>query len=436
MRSLRAWPVLTSLALALAFAPAIGCDDPAPNRPAAPLVSESSAPVAAASAAPSAAASSTPVGEDPPAAPGASTEPAAPIADTPPPAVSGSAVAPPRPPLGKSTARTGILKPDEAEKLLPKGSPTRVTLLDAGAEPRSPTRYALTTGASTGIEMGLSMTLEVAQGERTAPPQTIPRIATLLDLVTASAAKDGALGVDATVKKVSIAEDAGVPAQIAERLLPHLKAIEGLALHYDVTPEGRVKQAGAKMPASKKGAGLDGTLSQMTQSLESMIAPFPDEAIGIGARWQVLSRFDSSGTELVQWSTFELKERDDKGVKLALEVVQAAAKPEVTPPNLPPGVSAKLVDFASTGKGESTVDFTFPAPRAATMAVDSKMTLSVQQANAPAASTSMKSKMVVDMTRGKGGKGAAKSGSKVPAAPAAPTPAAPAPPPAPAPATP
>ena len=254
-------------------------------------------------------------------------------------------------------------------------------------------------------------------------------------LVTAAAAKDGALGVDATVKKVSIADDAGVPAQIAERLLPHLKAIEGLALHYDVTPEGRVKQAGAKLPASKKGAGLDGTLSQMTQSLESMIAPFPEEPIGIGARWQVLSRFDSSGTELVQWSTFELKERDDKGVRLALEVVQAAAKPEVTPPNLPPGVSAKLVEFASTGRGESTVDFTFPAPRAATMTVDSKMTLSVQQANAPAASTSMKSKMVVDMKRGKGGQGA-KAPAKTPT-PTAPAPVAPpAPAPAPAPATP
>jgi len=233
-------------------------------------------------------------------------------------------------------------------------------------------------------------------------------------MVSAGAPKDGALAIDATIKKVSIAQEAGLPQQIAERLLPHLQSIEGLALHYEVTPEGRVKQAGAKLPGDKKTPQLEGTLTQMTQSLESMIAPFPEEAIGLGAKWEVVSRFDSSGTELVQWSTFELRERDEKGAKLGLEVVQAAARPQVTPPNLPAGVSAKLSEFSSTGRGESTVEFAYPAPRSATMAVDSKMSLAVQQAGASGASTSMKSKMVVDMKQTGSGKGAAAAPQKSP----------------------
>lgn len=400
----RSRAVLPFVSTILAVAVAVGCDDPAPNKPAAPIGSTptaSSTPApAVSSAAPSASVSAPP-------APEASTAEAPPVAppasaDAPPPALSGQAAVPPKPAATPGTPHTGILKAAEADKILKKGSPTRVTLVDAGADPKSPMRYALATGATTGIEMGLSMTLEVAQGERTAPPQTIPRIATLLELVSASAPKGGALPIDATIKKVSIAPDAGVPQQIADRLLPHLQAIEGLGLHYEVTPEGRVKQAGAKMPDAKKNPALDGTLTQMTQSLESMIAPFPEEPIGIGAKWQVVSRFDSSGTELVQWSTFQLRERDEGGAKLALEVVQAAAHAEVTPPNLPAGVSAKLTEFASTGKGESSVDFAYPAPRTATMTVDSKMVLAVQQGTTAGPPTSMRSKMVVDMKQSKG----------------------------------
>jgi hypothetical protein len=207
-----------------------------------------------------------------------------------------------------------------------------------------------------------------------------------------------------------------------------LKGVEGMGLHYEVTPSGRVKQAGAKLPAGQKSnPAVDGTLSQMTQSFESMIAAFPEEPIGIGARWEVVSRFASSGTELLQWSTFQLKERDEKGATLGLEVAQAAAKPEMTPPGAPPGFSAKVIDFASNGKGETYVDFTSPAPRKANVAIDSKMALELGQAGAPGGAMAMKSKVVVEMKRA----GAAKKGDKKPAAEKAPAPAPVPPPPAP-----
>jgi len=313
-------------------------------------------------------------------------------------------------------ARSGILKAGEADRFLAKGQATRVRLLDAGGEPRSPLRYALETGRTSALEMGLTMTIELAQGARNVPSQKIPRIATLLDLTTAAAPTGGALGVEAVVRGVAIAEDAGLPQQVADKLLPHLQGIQGLTLGYLVTPEGRVRQAAARMPG-KKGGPADATLQQMSQSLESMIAPFPDEAVGVGARWEVVARFDSSGTELLQWSTFELRERDEAGAHLGLEVLQAAARAEVSPPNLPPDVTARLVDFGSRGAGESRVDFTTPAPRVASMKVDSTMTLEVSQAGGtPGPRTSMKSSMLVDLTR----KGRGAAGAPPAAAPASP----------------
>lgn len=403
-----------------------GCDDPAPNRPPAPMVSDATTPLAAASAASSSSASPLAAASAAPAAGNSAGRESAPLvasaatppdqvpdptasADGPRPAVSGAAPVPAKPLARKAESpRTGILKPGEADKIVPKGSPTRVHLLDPGADPRTPLRYAFQPAASNGLEMGLSMTLEVAQDGRSMPPQKVPRIVTLMELVTGTQAAAGVMGIDATIQKVSVDDDSGVGKQIAERLLPALQGIQGLSLHYEVTPEGRMKQSNSKVPEEmKRNPAFAGTLSQMTQSLESMIAPFPDEPVGVGARWEVLSRFDSSGTELVQWSTFVLRERDDKQVKLASEVVQAAAKAEVTPPNLPPGITAKLKAFASGGKGESTIELSFPAPRVGTMTVDSQMTLAVSKGGTPGPATTMKSSMVVDLKRTKAGQGAA-----------------------------
>lgn len=402
-RSVRTARSLRGPWLGLILSAVAACDDPvpAPGGPAA-VPSATTAPAAepAASAAPAAS-------DGPSEAPSAAASPApstsASVAAAPAESgapTSGSASAPATPaPSGKASARTGILRPGEADRILAKGQSTKVRLLEAGAEPREPLRYALEPKRTASLEMGLTMTLELNQGTRAVPAQKIPRIATLLDLTTADAPDAGAMGVQVVVRDVGIGKDAGLPQQVADRLLPHLQGIKGLTLGYHVTPEGRVKQAGAKMPG-QKGAATDPTLQQMSQSLESMIAPFPDEPVGVGARWEVVARFDSSGTELVQWSTFELRERDAKGAHLGLEVTQAAAQAEVHPPNLPPGVSAKLVEFGSRGSGESRLEFASPAPRNATMKVDSTMTLAVAQGGADSGQkTSMKSTMLVELAQ-------------------------------------
>lgn len=382
--------------LGLLLASVAACDDPAPTPTGA---TAPSAAMSSAAAPPASASASAAAPADGP-APGASAA-AAPAESAAPASGSASAAAPTAAapaPGGKTSARSGILRSGEADRILAKGQATKVRLLDAGAEPRETLRYALEPGRTAALEMGLTMTLELTQGTRAVPAQKIPRIATFLDLTTADAPEAGAMGVKVVVRDVGLGKDSGLPQQVADRLLPHLQGIKGLTLGYQVTPEGRVKQAAAKLPGQKGAA--DPTLQQMSQSLESMIAPFPDEPVGVGARWEVVARFDSSGTELVQWSTFELRERDAKGAHLGLEVTQAAAQAEVHPPNLPPGVSAKLVQFGSKGAGESRVEFTSPAPRAATMKVDSTMTLAVAQGGADSGQqTAMKSTMLVELAQ-------------------------------------
>lgn len=390
---LRAWALLLVVALS-------GCDDPAPPGAAVPVPTTTAAPEGSGAPSASAATSAAPAPSE------ATAAASAPDGATPTGSASGApaAATPSEAPspvaARKSSARTGILKPGEADRTLAKGQTSKVRLLDAGAEPREALRYALAPGRTTGLEMGLTMTIELTQGERSVPSQKIPRIGTLLDMTTAAAPVDGALGVIALVREVAIAKDSGLPAQVAEKLMPHLQSIKGLQLAYTVTPEGRVKPAGVKLPGDKPAPAADATLQQMSQSLESMIAPFPEEPVGLGARWEVVARFDSSGTELVQWSTFELKERTAEGAQLGLQVQQAAARADVHPPNLPPNVTASLAAFSSRGSGESRVEFASPSPRSATMKVDSSMTLQVDQGGGAAKQqTAMKSSMVVDLSR-------------------------------------
>ena len=98
----------------------------------------------------------------------------------------------------------------------------------------------------------------------------------------------------------------------------------------------------------------------MSQSFESMTAPLPDEPIGLGARWEVITRVANGGADLVQDATYTLKARDGDKASLGVVVVQLAARDTVQAPGLPPGVTATGVEVPAKG-GEVTLTLTAAA---------------------------------------------------------------------------
>src|SRR6185503_18235832 len=103
-------------------------------------------------------------------------------------------------------------------------------------------------------------------------------------------------------------------------------------------------------------------LDQLQQSLGQMGAPFPEEPIGVGARWAVTSEVVQQGMKLQQVATYELTELSgDKGAA-RIELKQFAPRGSVTPPGLPPNVKAEIVSLDSKGLGKLRFDLKRSVP--------------------------------------------------------------------------
>jgi len=156
---------------------------------------------------------------------------------------------------------------------------------------------------------------------------------------------DGDMPVDAKLLKLGIEPENAEQRQVAAALKPQLDTVKGLAMSYQVSAQGYVHDL--KMDTKQFGDGAPQIVAGMTQSLESMLAKLPRDAIGLGARWQVVSRIASAGADLLQYETFTLKKRDGSKLGLEVSVTQLAATASVGGGALPAGASAKITSFRS-----------------------------------------------------------------------------------------
>lgn len=285
----------------------------------------------------------------------------------------------------------GILPPGEADKILKIGATPKVRLIEPGVEPRAELSYAFVKGKQ-GLGMKLDLRLGIAIGGTSMPATPVPQMIMLLDLSAGDRSPAGDTRVEGTIQGVSIDAKGPAQEQMAGMMRPQIEALKGVGITHLVSPKGHVHGLKLKLPA-----GLPPTAEQMltgmSQSFESMVAPLPDEPIGVGARWQAITRVVNSGTDIVQFATYALKSRAGQKATIDVDLTQLASSGSIKAPGMPPGVTATLHSFKSTGSGTTRVDMTSIAPDGGQ--VDVKSTMDIDVAASPGAVTEKSS---VDMT--------------------------------------
>ncbi|MBK9259668.1 MAG: hypothetical protein IPM54_07480 [Polyangiaceae bacterium] len=276
----------------------------------------------------------------------------------------------------KIDAPRGILAKGAADKLVKAGDRPVVKLLEAGAAPRAVASYALVKGAAKPLQMGMDLEMAMDAGGMKLPPTRMPRMNLLFDFTTGD--RSGVdWPIDGKLRKVSVEPKGAQQDQIAAALRPQLGALEGIGMNYFLDEKGRLRDVKVTLPPSLPPMAGQ-MMSGMTQSLESMTAPLPDEPIGVGATWEVLSRIVANGADLLQITTFTLEKRDKNLLSLDAVVRQYAAKDGVNPPGMPPGTAARLVSYKCNGSGKSVFDTADVAPRSGSTSINSSMTIELK----------------------------------------------------------
>lgn len=295
-------------------------------------------------------------------------------------------------------AKNGILPPGAADKIFAAGARVAVKLTSPGAEPREALAYALTTGSKPQLDMNMDMVMSLQMGDQALPPTALPRMVMGLDILVGERGPDKSWKIDAALERVGLQAKGPQQEAMASQMRAPMDKLKGLQLGYFISPTGHVRDIKIRMPAGFP-QQAEQLLSGMNQSFEAMVTPLPEEPVGVGATWEVVTRVSSSGADLVQLATYTLKARAGTKATLDVTVKQVAAKATINPPGLPAGTTARMISFHSNGGGLSQIDTTSVAPVSGRMDVKSGMQLEVGDASAKAERTTVETTLMVEYAR-------------------------------------
>jgi hypothetical protein len=244
-------------------------------------------------------------------------------------------------------------QPPEADAPLPVAGPPVVTLIDPGAEPRKALRYKFGKAAETAI-MDMQMALAIRGVGPGAREITMPTMRMRFDVKPTNVDRDGTLTTLFEMKKIDMLDDKPVSAEMKEKLTGEFQKMVGLKGRTVVTARGLTQEAAIDVPAGMP-QSVQQLIDSMKDSLRNLACPFPEEAVGKNARWEVKTVVTGPLT-IVQKATYALKEATDKSVAFDVTIVQEAP-PQVmkSAQSLPPGATMRLEQYAGGGSGATKI---------------------------------------------------------------------------------
>jgi len=247
-----------------------------------------------------------------------------------------------------------------------------VALVDAGVEPREPLRLQLKAGQEQVMLMTMRMGMAMQIGPNKMPKTDIPAMQMTMNLKVSEITGEGDIRSEFSLDKIEVLPDKTTPAAMVDQLKAVLGTMTKMSGTSTITTRGIVKSADFNIPADVN-PQIKQTVESMRQQINQMSVPFPEEALGVGAKWTVTQHLEQQGMKLQQVATWELKGRDGTVVQLASSIVQSAPAQAIAAPGMPEGAKVSLERLDSTGSGTTQVDLTHVAP----IKGDMKMTSSI-----------------------------------------------------------
>jgi hypothetical protein len=233
----------------------------------------------------------------------------------------------------------------------PLQEPT-VKLLDAGSEPRRALRMHSKAGDTESTVMTMKMSMEMPGAAAGGQAIKIPAMSMPMDLTVQSVAPNGDITYTMVMREPGVADEPGANPMMVQAMKTALATFKGLAMNGVVSDRGLVKQIDMKIPADADPT-MRQSMDQMKDNMSNMGAPFPQEAIGPGAKWEVKTHINSGGIAVEQTATYQLASLNGDQWSAKCTMDQNAGKQAIQNPSLG---SAKMNLLKLTSKGGGTIN--------------------------------------------------------------------------------
>ncbi|MEM7606034.1 MAG: hypothetical protein AAF411_11835 [Myxococcota bacterium] len=251
-------------------------------------------------------------------------------------------------PAGPVNHSVEVIEIPDAQRV----TPPDVTLLGAGQSPRVALRLHPEVGESTAFTVRMSMRMALSFGGQDAPPADSPDMVMVIGTRIRDIDASGTFRRDLVIEEVSVDPSHPLAAQIAPMLEP-MRGMEGFEV-FDA--QGRPLAAHLNIPANVPEQMRD-TLERSIEMMQGSSPPFPEEEVGVGARWRSVSR-QYNRFQFTRTTEYELLARDGDTITLRANSTLAA---EPQPFELDDQHEAQITAYE--GGGTANVNFELNSAR-------------------------------------------------------------------------
>lgn len=232
------------------------------------------------------------------------------------------------------------------------GDAFTLTVEDPGAEPRQELRLQLEEGDEDRVIQRQELTLRMDVGGQV-EDATSPT--TELDLVWRVDVVDGdQLTVSGTYDAIRVLPTPGVADAVVDQTRQVMATFEDATARTTYTRLGAILDADLDLDMADDPTGgmLEQFSTSLTDTIESLSVPFPEEAVGAGARWRVDTELVLAGLPVQVTTTVQLDEVDGEHAAGTIEQTITFVPGEVETF----GVPAEIISGELTGSGPVSWD--------------------------------------------------------------------------------
>jgi len=228
----------------------------------------------------------------------------------------------------------------------PKPAVDGIEVVARGAAPQVPLRYRVATGTTSTIELAVDADLTTVEGAL-----KLPTLELTVDLTATAVAPDGTATLRTTVTAASARDRAGVPAA-AEVMNRQASMLVGLAQTATLSPTGALGDAKIVATHRDLAAPTQDQLGTLSQSLQQIAMPLPEDAVGNGATWKYRKTMELNQLKVVAVTTVHVTSID--GDRLAYTTTTELTGADQT---LVQGdATAQITKIRGHGAGTATAD--------------------------------------------------------------------------------
>lgn len=270
---------------------------------------------------------------------------------------------------------------------LPAHAQSTLRMIDTGAEPRAPLRYTFTVGQTERAVTEMVMSSSTEMNGKTDAGPSMPPVRSAMSMRVTEVAPDGTARLEFKTDSAEAAAGHSGPTPNQAQLNSTLAGLSQLAGWYRIDTRGRVLQSGVSLPESLSSGPAAQMMEDMLNEQDTTLQQFPEEAVGQGARWEVVQTSAIGPIRMVMTQEYTLRSRSGNRVELDVSGTQTLDLPADVQPA---GASVSSGGNSSTGKMSVDLDRLVPH---GDMVASSTTTMSRPVAGGEAQVTKMQSQM-------------------------------------------